>query len=131
MVTIPRIIGAFVFTLVLMTAMFAWRYSDLLYLRQPVEAIETHGREQFVAQATQAMARTGLTRRHLDTIADAAFKFGDPKLEGEALERRLQQDPQDVQLQLRLADVLRRTGNFERAETLFRSALAAIAGDTK
>lgn len=131
MVTIPRIIGAFVFTLVVMTALFAWRYSDLLYLRQPVETIQTHGRDEFVAQATLAMARTGLTRKHLDTIADAAFKFGDPRLEAEALERRLKQDPQDVQLQLRLADVLRRTGNFERAETLFRSALASTPGDLK
>ena len=131
MVTIPRIIGAFVLTLVLMTALFAWRYSDLLYLRQPVTTLETHGRDEFVAQASLAMARTGLTRRHLDTIADAAFKFGDSKLESEALERRLKQDPRDVHLQLRLADALRRIGDFERSESLFQEALAATAGAAK
>lgn len=131
MVTIPRVIGAFVFALLAMTGVFVWRYSDLLYLRQPVASIEHAGRQAFTDQVALALARPDLTRRHLDTIADAAARFGDLNLEALALMRRQEQDPDDLNIRLRLADALRRAGNYARAEELFRAALSTTGGDAR
>lgn len=131
MITIPRIIGAFVVALALMTGVFVWRYSDLMYLHQPVSSLEQQGREAFSVQADLALARAGLTRQHLDTIADLAARFGDPALETKALLRRQEQDPRDLHVQLRLADAFRRAGDFSRAELLFREVLTATGGEPR
>jgi hypothetical protein len=131
MITIPRIIGTFVAALLLMTGVFFWRYSDLVYLHQPIPTIEQGGRDTFTAHVDHALARTDLTRRHLDTIADVAARFGDPRLEAQALARRTEQDPANLRIQLRLADAYRRAGDLTHAERFFRDVLLATGGEPR
>ena len=126
--TIRKLILALVMALLAQAGLFAWRYRDLIYLRQPVPAIAKGDGAAFERQATEALARERLTRHHLDTIAEAAAGFGQSKHEIEALRRRLEQDPSDVQIRLRLADALRRAGEFQQAETLYVDVLRRLGG---
>jgi pentatricopeptide repeat protein len=53
----------------------------------------------------------------------AADGFGRRDIEIQALERRLELDPDDVQVKLRLADALRRAGRFDDAERMYGDLL--------
>jgi tetratricopeptide (TPR) repeat protein len=113
------------FGLLVEGTVFALYYDDLLYLRRPTASITDGSREAFATQAEAALERETLTRAHLDKIADAARSFGNLALEVRALNRRLALDPDDAAVQLRLADALRRDGEFERAGALFQQVLEA------
>ena len=121
--TIPRFLTALFIAFLIQVGVFAWYQDDLLYFRQPVSAITRDDARQFASHAMGALARPGLTRRHLDTIAEAARSFRQTSLEVDALTRRLAMDPTDVAVTLRLADAQRRAANFARAEALYRGVL--------
>ena len=112
----------------LQAGVFAWRYQDLLYFRQPVSAIIAAGPDAFEVHANEALGRSQITRQHLETIADAAAHFKSPAVELRALQRTVKLDPTDMRMKLRLADALRRSGQYERAETLYREVLKAEKG---
>jgi Flp pilus assembly protein TadD len=122
--TLRRLLVGFVLALALQGTVFAWQYRDLLYLRQPLSAIDREGRDAFVRNATSALSRDTLTRRHLDTIAEAAVRFGTPAIEIRALIRRSELDPQDAGVKVRLGDALRRAGHFDAAERVYNEVLS-------
>ena len=107
---------------------FAWRYQDLIYFRQPVAVISQAPADEFERYANEALNRSQITRQHLDTIADAAVSFQSPVVELRALERAVKVDPTDARLKMRLADALRRSGNYKRAEALYLEALKSEKG---
>jgi hypothetical protein len=117
--TIPRFSVVLAIALLLQAGVFAFAYSDLLYLRRPTDAIASDPRATFRANAEAALSRPDLTRRHLEAIADAAQRFGELKYEVRALERRLVLDPADDRIRLRLADALRRSGQLAKAEAIY------------
>ena len=121
--TFQRLLLGFTIALLLQGSVFAWQYRDLLYFRQTVAAIRADRPESFVTHAQTALSRKKLTRQHLDTIAVAADGFGKRDIEIRALERRLELDPDDVQVRLRLADALRRAGRFLDAERMYGDLL--------
>ena len=122
-VTTTRLFLALVIAIVAQGAVFAWRYSDLLYLHQPVPAIAGGDAATFTARANEALARPAVTRQHLDTIADAAESLGSAELEIRALERRITLEPSNAAVKLRLADVLQKSGQLQRAEALYQEVL--------
>jgi len=113
------------------SGVFAWVYSDLLYLRQPESIIANSSRDDFARNAESALARTSLTRRHLDTIADVARKFGQSEYEVQALRRRVKLDLHDRTLRLELADALRRNGDVAESEAIYRDALRASVSEAR
>lgn len=119
-----RFLAIFGLALVLQSTVFALYYDDLLYLRQPVDAIARDAADVFAKHAERALGREHLTRRHLDTIADSAKAFGLHALECTALERRSAGDPADRAVRLRLADAWRRSGQLSRAEAIYLDMLA-------
>ena len=124
-ITLPRFVVALSIAILLQAGVFAWYNTDLLYLRRPASAIVSDDANVFTQHAAEALARPKLTRKHLDTIADAAQQLGKPEQEIQALERRLAKDPSDTQVKLRLADALRRGGDLRRAEALYREVIAS------
>jgi hypothetical protein len=114
--TLRRFLIGLGIALLAQSSVFAWQYRDLLYLRQPVEAIERGGPDKFATFATSALTRQKLTRHHLDTIAEAARKFGRSDIEIKALIKRFELDFDEPQVRVRLADALRRGGFFSQAE---------------
>ena len=112
----------------LQAGVFAWRYQDLLYFRRPVAAVIQAGPDAFEIYANEALGRSQITRQHLETIADAAAHFKSPAVELRALRRAVKIDPDDNPMKLRLADALRRSGNFVEAEKFYREALKAEKG---
>jgi len=127
-ITGTRIVVALIVAIALQAGVFTWRYRDLLYFRQPVAAITTAGPAEFEKNAAAALSRQLITRRHLETIADAAEAFGSSKVEIQALERAVSADPSDAKLKLKLADALRRSGQLPRAEVLYREVLKTEKG---
>jgi Flp pilus assembly protein TadD len=122
-VTIPRFLALLIAALLVQSAVFAWRYSDLLYLSRPVPAIVNGGADSFARYASEALARPRVTKRHLDTIAEAAARLDQHEHERLALERRLALSPQDDRIRLRLADALMRAGEREAAERQYLEVL--------
>lgn len=105
-------------------AVFTRYYTDLLYLRRPVTELARGPVEEFRAQAESALRRQGLTRHHLDTIAEAARQTGQADIEVRALEQLAALHPHDTVISLRLADAWRRTGRLEEADAVYRRILA-------
>jgi len=130
-ITLPRFVVALSIAVLLQAGIFAWHNTDLLYLRRPVSAIVKDDAHVFSKNAADALTRPKLTRKHLDTIADAAQEFGQPAQEIQALERRLTKDPSDTQVKLRLADALRRGGDLRRAEALYREVIGSPTSQEK
>jgi thioredoxin-like negative regulator of GroEL len=123
--TISKFLIGLIAALFIQAGVFAWYNADLLYLRQPASVLAAGDPDAFAQYATEALARPRLTRRHLDTIAEVSAQFGQSLQEVEALQRRLERDPSDTTIKLRLADALRRSGQFDRAEQMYREVLGA------
>jgi hypothetical protein len=117
--------------LLLQATAFAVYYDDLLYLRRTVPAITGGPAHTFTRHAERALGRTRLTRKHLDTIADSAQVFGLHAIEIAALERRSAGDQADRGVRLRLADALRRDGQFDRAESVYLAILTTTGDETR
>jgi hypothetical protein len=112
--------------LLLQGSVFAVYYGDLLFLRQPAPVIASGSPEVFRQHAANALERSRVTVRHLDTVADVAGELGMHDLEIRARQRRTTMTPDDRQARLRLADALRRGGQFGDAEALYASILDSI-----
>lgn len=128
---IKRFMLIFLVGVALQATVFAVYYDDLLYLRQPVATLVQAPRDTFERRATRALTRRRLTAKHLETIAAAAAALHLPHLEVRALERRLEAEPSDAALRLRLADALRRDGQLDRAEHLYLDLLQTSARDAR
>jgi DNA-binding SARP family transcriptional activator len=103
---------------------FSRHYTDLLYLRSPVDVLAQSSADEFKHQAESALTRAQLTRHHLDTIAETARRTNQPDLEVRALERLSARYPADTGITLRLADAWRRAGRLSDAEKTYRRLLA-------
>jgi hypothetical protein len=112
--------------LLLQGSVFAVYYGDLLFLRQPVAVIASGSPETFREHAATALERSRVTVRHVDTMAEAADVLGMHDLEIRARQRRMAMTPDDRQARLRLADALRRGGQFGDAEAIYESILDSI-----
>jgi len=121
--TLRRVYQIFACCLLLEVAGFVLWNRDLLYLRQPAQALATEPAGTFAAHASGALARKRLTASHLDRIAETAGQLHLSGLEIEALERQAQRSPHDGRVQLRLADALRRGGDYQRAERIYLELL--------
>ena len=129
--TLPKFFIALGFVSLLQSGVFAWRYSDLLYLGQSESVIANSSPDTFAANAEAALDRTTLTRRHLDTIAGVAKKFKESGIEVRALRRRLELDARDEQIRIQLADALRRSGAIAESEALYRDVLRASGSEAR
>jgi hypothetical protein len=121
--TLKRFLLVFVVGVLLQASVFAVYYNDLLFLRQPVALIAMGSRDTFTRHAAHALGRAKLTTQHIETIAGAAQAFHLPDLEIRALERRVKDDPASESARLRLADALRRAGQYARAEAIYVALL--------
>jgi len=129
--TLPKFFVTLGLVMLLQSGVFAWRYSDLLYLAQAESVIANSSPETFAQNADAALERTTLTRRHLDTIAAVAKKFNQPSFEVRALWRRVDLDPRDEQIKLQLADALRRSGALAESEALYRDVLRTSGSEAR
>lgn len=129
--TLPKFFVTLGLVALLQSGVFAWRYSDLLYLAQSESVIANSSPETFASNAEAALGRTSLTRRHLDTIAGVARKFNEPAIEVRALRRRLELDVRDEQIKILLADALRRNGALAESEALYRDVLRASGSEAR
>jgi hypothetical protein len=129
--TLPKFFVTLGLVALLQSGVFAWRYSDLLYLGQAESVIANSSPETFAQNADAALARTTLTRRHLDTIAAVAKKFNQPGFEVRALRRRLELDRRDEPIKIQLADALRRSGALAESEALYRDVLRASGSEAR
>jgi thioredoxin-like negative regulator of GroEL len=127
--TLPKFFITLGLVALLQSGVFAWRYSDLLYLGRSESVIANSSPETFAKNADAALARQALTRRHLETIARVAQKFNQPGFEVRALRRRLELDPKDENIALQLADALRRSGALAESEQLYRDVLRASGNE--
>ena len=121
--TLPKFFATLGLVTLLQSGVFAWRYSDLLYLGRPESAITQSSPDTFAQHADAALSRSTLTRRHLETIAAVARKFNRPDYEVRALKRQFEMDRRNEQLKLQLADALRRTGSLAESEALYLDLL--------
>lgn len=129
--TLPKFFITLGLIAVLQSGVFAWRYSDLLYLGKAESDIANSSPETFAQNAEAALARTTLTRRHLDTIAGVAKKFNQPDFEVRALRRRVELDVKDDHLRIQLADALRRSGELAESEAVYRDLLRASGSEAR
>lgn len=121
------LMGAFL----LQGAFFAWYYRDLIALRQPVATLAAAERGAFETDARRVLGRRRLTRAHLETLSEAAKRLGLTAIEVRALERRAEEDPADRRVRFRLADALRRSGDFSRAEAIYLQLLASDSSEAR
>lgn len=83
----------------------------------------------FPSLADDALARPRLSRRVLERIADVAGRRADYARQALALERIAAQRPEDVAVQLRLAEALRAQGRLAEAEAIYRTELARLPAE--
>lgn len=116
--------------LVLEGLMFAFWYRDILAVRQGAHeaTASAASRDDFARTAAAVLGRKKVTRDTLERVAREAYVLRLPQTEVAALDAAFRQSPNDVELQLRLADALRRTGDFARAEDLYASVLDVPPG---
>jgi hypothetical protein len=106
------------------TAGFAVRNWDLVYLSQPASRLAADPQD-FGANASTALTRRRIARRHLETIAAVGARTNSRDLTLRALKRLSVEYPSDVGVWRRLGDELRRAQRYEEAERIYRRLLAA------
>jgi DNA-binding SARP family transcriptional activator len=106
---------------------FVWRFDDLIYLSRPVTELAGEPRDRFLSNADRALSRSALTRAALEALAQAARRRQEADTAIRALRRLADQYPSDAQNHLRLAHLLRETGQLEDASTAYRQALATAS----
>lgn len=126
--TPARFAACVVAAALLEVGIFYVRYRDLLYLRHPTDEIVAGPPDLFLEQAASALERDRLTVKHLEVIAESARRMGRTQLEQRALQRRVQDSPDDHAARLQLGDALRRSGALQRAEEVYVGLLSARAG---
>jgi hypothetical protein len=110
---------------------FAFTYRDLLALRKdPSTLAQSPSVLARVAEA--ALSRPVLTRRHLETLAQAAHESGDLGIELRALARLTALSPGEPGPALRYGDALRRAGRHDDASRVFQALIdRAYGGETR
>lgn len=124
---IRRILTIFTVVILLEVAVFQVVYRDLLWLNQPVAALQAEPVDLAGDTVRDALSRPHLSRRHLEALAAATVV---PALLDEhvtALQRLHQLDPHDQHVTIRLAEAYRRAGRFDQSRRLFIAALEAPA----
>jgi hypothetical protein len=108
-------------------AIFRHVHRDLLYLHQPATQIASGSRERLREYGVRALSRRTLSRRHLETLALAAWQAGDSELRSGALARLARDYPDDQGIQLRWAESLRLAGRLDEARAIYRGVLEGEA----
>jgi hypothetical protein len=106
------------------TAVFAVWNRDLVYLSQPASRLAADP-QGFGANASTALTRQRIARRHLETIATVGARTNNRELTLRALRRLSMDYPSDTGVWRRLGDELRNAGRYEEAERIYRRLLAA------
>lgn len=106
---------------------FAFTYRDLLALRKDPSTL-AQSREVLARVAEAALSRPVLTRRHLETLAQAAHESGDLGIELRALERLTALAPGEPGAALRYGDALRRAGRHGEAGRVFQALIDRAYG---
>lgn len=110
-------------------AFAVWNRDVLRIRRHAHEATASAAsRDEFTRTANEVLSRKTVTRDTLERVAREAYVLRLTAIEVRALDAGARQSPEDVELRLRLADALRRAGDFSRAETLYQSVLDAPEG---
>ena len=127
---LTRFARLMVLGLVLEGVMFTFWYRDILAVRRVAHEATSSGasRDDFAKTAAAVLGRKKVTRDTLERVAREAYVLRLPAIEVDALDAASRQSPNDVELRLRLADALRRTGDFARAEDLYASVLDVPTG---
>ncbi|MFN7914186.1 MAG: tetratricopeptide repeat protein [Vicinamibacterales bacterium] len=109
---------------------FAVWNRDVLRIRHQAHdaTASAASRDDFARTAAEVLSRKTVTRDNLERVAREAYVLRLTAIEVQALDAAARQSPNDVKLRLRLADALRRAGDFSRAETLYQSVLDAPEG---
>lgn len=105
--------------------LFAVWNRDVLSVRRQFHepTASASSRDDFARSALDVLARPSVTRDTLERIAREAYVLRLSWIEVRALDAAARQSPDDVSLRLRLADALRRDGDYRRAELLYQSVL--------
>ncbi len=74
-----------------------------------------------------ALSRRTVRRVHLETLAEAARTVGDEALHFRAIERLARDYPEDAEVQLRRAELLRLAGRLDAAAALYHEVLEGDA----
>ena len=101
---------------------------DLIYLQQPATQLAEGPRERLQEYGLKALSRRTLSRRHLETIARAAWQAGDRALQAQALARLARDYPDDQEVQLRWAESLRLAGHLDEAAAIYYKVVGWDAG---
>lgn len=94
---------------------------DLLWLNLPVVQLQAAGVDDAGQTVRDALARTHLTRRHLEALAAATARPALMVEHVQALERLHALDRDDVGVVLRLGEAYRLAGRLDEARGLFTS----------
>jgi Flp pilus assembly protein TadD len=101
---------------------FGYSNRDLVWLSRSTDTLVADA--AFVDHAATALTRRRISRKMLERIAEAARRRSDFDLQLTALTRIAQRSPDDPNIQLRRADLLRSLGRSAEAEELYRAQLA-------
>ena len=118
---------AVVVALAVELAIFRHAHRDLVYLSQPVAHIVTDRGESLRRHGSMALSRRTVRRVHLETLAEAARTVGDEELHFRAIERLARDYPEDAEVQLRRAELLRLAGRLDAAAALYHEVLEGDA----
>jgi hypothetical protein len=102
---------------------FRHLHRDLLYLQQPAAQIASDPQRRLQEYGARALSRKTLARRHVETIAQAAWQTGDTKLLYQAFQRLARDYPDDRRLRLRWAEALRLAGRHDEATAMYYDVL--------
>lgn len=128
---LKRFLWVMLAAFVVQGVLFSYSYRDLLVLRSPASVLAASP-DTFRHVATQALQRPVLTRRHLETLANAANLTGDLSIEVTARQRLWQLSPGETHLGLELADSLRRARRLDEAQRIYQQLLGpTLAGGTR
>lgn len=125
--TVRRFLTLFSVVVLLEVAVFQVVYRDLLWLNQPVAALQAEPVDRAGDTVREALSRPHLSRRHLETLAAATVAPALIDEHVQALKRLYELDPRDTHVTVRLAEAYRRAGTFDEARRLFTAALEAPA----
>lgn len=121
--TARRVVWYMVLAAAVEAAVFQVAYRDLLWLNRPVTQLQAAPLEDVGENVDDILARSHLTRRHLERLATATARADLIAAHVRTLARLHQLAPDDVHVQLRLAEAYRLAGRYDDARRLFSSVL--------
>jgi hypothetical protein len=118
-----RVLGAFAALLLFEVGFFYLRHGDVIALSRPSGALAAD--PAFATKARTVLQREQISRRVLERIADVAGRQNDRELQLAALDRIARRSPEEREVQLRRADVLRAMGRHHEAELVYAQVAAS------